>query len=334
MSYDTLFKNLEKEDSVHKICNEIFALVPRLNTIACTEAIIKNLPKADIHVHLPGTITPQLAWILGVKNGFLKWSYNSWTNHRLLSPKNPHKQYSNIFRNFQDICHEKDPDLSVLQYNILNYDFNSFDRVMATVQGHRFPPGGIQNEEDLLLIFNNYLQQCLDDTIVYTEVQQNIRLAHVLYPSLPEKHARMKFYQILYRASQTFSKHGITLRFLNCFNKTFAPQINTQEPAQEAVQWLQEVDSTFPGLFVGIQSAGSESAPGACPKRLASGYRNAYDSGFGCEAHAGEGIETRTIFSSAKVNPEGLIEITRVTFSSLKRKQPSSLPIRVTCQLG
>ncbi|WP_100933950.1 hypothetical protein [Candidatus Chlamydia corallus] len=305
MFYDKSLKGPDNEDSINinKILNDIFVLLPRLNTISCTEAIIKSLPKADIHVHLPGTITPQLAWILGLKNRFLKWSHNFWTDDRLLSPKNPHKKYSNIFRNFQDIRHEKEPNLSLLEFNIIDYDFNSFDRVMATVQGHRFPPGGIQNEEDLLLILNNYLQQCLNDNIIYTEVQQNIRLAHVLYSSLSEKQARMNFYKVLFSASQMFYKHGITLRFLNCFNKTFSPKINSKEPAQEAVEWLKEVHSEFPGLFVGIQSAGAESSPGACPKLLASGYKNAYESGFGCEAHAGEGIGFRYLQNTINALP-------------------------------
>ncbi|SPN73331.1 Adenine deaminase,adenosine deaminase,Adenosine deaminase,adenosine deaminase,Adenosine/AMP deaminase [Chlamydia serpentis] len=289
MLYNELLLQREDSRNITQILKDILLLLPKLNAISCTEAIIKDLPKADIHVHLPGTISPELAWILGVKNGFLKWSCGSWIDNRLLSPNNPHKKYSNIFLNFQDIRHNKYPKLSLLQYNIMHHDFNSFDKVMATVQGHRFPPGGIQSEEDLLLVLSNYLQQCLKDNIIYTEVQQNIRLAHILYPYLTKKYARMKFYKTLFNASQMFHRQGITLRFLNCFNKTFATKTTSKEPAQEAAQWLKEVNSEFPGLFVGIQSAGSESSPGACPQLLSSGYRIAYDLGLGCEAHAGEG---------------------------------------------
>ncbi|WP_236558946.1 adenosine deaminase [Chlamydia sp. 17-3921] len=276
---------------ISKLLLEITKKLPLLHMQSCTDKIIQSLPKADIHVHLPGTITPQTAWELGVKHGFLKWGSSSWLDHRPLSSKNPHRNYSDIFLNFEDLRYKRLPDLNLLQYNISYRDFCSFDRVMATVQGHRFPPGGIQTEEDLLFILQNYLQQCLNENIFYTEVQQNIRLAHIIYPDLPPKIARYRFYQLLFQAKQLFEKHGITLHFLNCFNKTNFAGLNqtSNERSLEAALWLKESQENFPELFVGLQSAGTESCPGACPSQLVSGYMLACDNGFGCEAHAGEG---------------------------------------------
>ncbi|MEF9520056.1 adenosine deaminase [Chlamydia crocodili] len=260
------------------------------DNIPCTSQFIKNLPKADIHVHLPGTISPETAWELGVRNGLIKWENNRWISP-YLSNGNPHKNYSEIFRNFENICYERDPNVSLLKYAVISRDFSSFDRIMATVQGHRYPPGGIQNENDLWLVLQNYLKQCLQDNIIYTEVQQNIRIAYVIYPSLEPQEARLRLYGLFSRASQFFQSQGIILRFINCFNKTGSSNLrqSTQQRSEEAASWLDEVETFFPNLFVGLQSAGAEICPEAAPIKLTSGYRHAYEKGFGCEAHAGEG---------------------------------------------
>lgn len=256
----------------------------------CTDQFIKGLPKADIHVHLPGTISPETAWNLGVRNGLIKWENNQWISPAF-SNGNPHKNYAEIFRNFESIRYERDPNVSLLKYAIITRDFASFDRIMATVQGHRHPPGGIQNENDLWLVLQNYLKQCIQDNIIYTEVQQNIRIAYVIYPSLKPLEARLRLYDLFSRASQLFLSQGITLRFLNCFNKTGSSNLqqSTQQRSEEAASWLDEAASFFPNLFVGLQSAGAESCPEAAPTKLTSGYHHAYENGFGCEAHAGEG---------------------------------------------
>ncbi|MEF9497079.1 adenosine deaminase [Chlamydia sp. 04-14] len=258
--------------------------------VPCTSQFIKDLPKADIHTHLPGTISPQTAWELGVRNGLIKWQNNQWISPPL-SNGNPHKSYSEIFKNFENIRYEPHPNTSLLKYAVISRDFSSFDRIMATVQGHRYPPGGIQNENDLWLVLQNYLKQCRQDNIIYTEVQQNIRIAYAIYPSLEPQEARLRLYDLFFRASQLFQSQGIVLRFLNCFNKTGSSNLqqSTQQRSEEAAIWLDEAESYFPNLFVGLQSAGAEICPEADPIKLTSGYRRAYDKGFGCEAHAGEG---------------------------------------------
>jgi len=275
-----------------KLLLEIKEALFQIQGLPCTETLIRNLPKADIHVHLPGTISPQTAWHLGERHGFLSWKHSCWGDSRLLSPHNPHKKYSEIFVNFEELRYDSHPDLRLLHYHIVPQDFSSFDRIMATVQGHRFPPGGIQTEEDISLILQAYLHHCLEDNIFYTEVQQNIRLAHTIYPHLPPRKARERFYQLLAHFQQLFSQYDIILHFLNCFNKTQVSGLSTtsQERAIEAALWLKETQESFPGLFVGLQSAGLESCPGASPSLLSQGYYLAYEHGFGCEAHAGEGI--------------------------------------------
>ncbi|BAE81201.1 hypothetical protein [Chlamydia felis Fe/C-56] len=280
------------------IDKKLFFIAERLSQLSfdlddnrpCTSQFIKDLPKADIHVHLPGTISTETAWELGVRNGLIKWENGRWISPPL-SNGNPHKSYSEIFKNFESIRYERDPDLSLLKYAIVSRDFASFDRIMATVQGHRHPPGGIQNENDLWLVLQNYLKQCLKDNIIYTEVQQNIRIAYAIYPFLEPQEARLRLYDLFSRASQLFQSQGIYLRFLNCFNKTGSSHLqqSTQQRSEEAAHWLDEAQSCFPDLFIGLQSAGAETCPEAVPIKLTSGYRHAYDKGFGCEAHAGEG---------------------------------------------
>lgn len=253
--------------------------------------MIRRLPKADIHVHLPGTISPEIAWDLGVRNGLLQWKCGAWQGMRL-SGHNPHKYYSDIFKNFDQVCYQQYPQKDLLYYNITYRDFSSFDQVMATIQGHRFPPGGIQNEQDLFFVLEAYLQQCLDAHITYTEVQQNIRIAYTLYPKSSQEEARFHLFSLFARAIDLYAAHGVTLRFINCFNKTNSAGLSstTRQRAHDAALWLEEADRLFPGVFVGLQSAGSESCVGSQPGKLKDGYMYAYERGFGCEAHAGEGI--------------------------------------------
>ncbi|WP_375793463.1 adenosine deaminase [Chlamydia sp. 12-01] len=281
MSYKRLFFIIQQ---LSRLSSELCDNIPY------TSQFIKDLPKADIHVHLPGTISPKTAWELGVRNSLIKWENGRWVSPSL-SNGNPHKSYSEIFKNFENIRYEQNPDVSLLEYSVTSRDFSSFDRIMATVQGHRYPPGGIQNENDLWLVLRDYLKQCRQDNIIYTEVQQNIRIAYAIYPSLEPQEARLRLYDLFSRASQLFYSQGIVLRFLNCFNKTGSSNLqqSTQQRSEEAASWLDEAESFFPGLFVGLQSAGAEICPEAAPTKLTSGYSHAYEKGFGCEAHAGEG---------------------------------------------
>ena len=69
-----------------------------------TKNMIDELPICDIHVHLPGVISPQIAWDLGVRNKFIsvikekngKYVYSS--GPLSLSVLDPHEHYIDIFK--------------------------------------------------------------------------------------------------------------------------------------------------------------------------------------------------------------------------------------------
>ena len=264
-----------------------------------TNEMLIDIPVTDIHVHLPGIISPAVAWELGVRNGFITITIGQnqkvWHNGpKSLSINNPHEHYSDIFQNANDdkILFDNNYKPIDLAYHIEHRSFKDFDRVMATVQGHRFPPGGIQNEDDIRLIFDSYLKEAIENKIFYTELQQNIKIAHNIYYNKKPKEARKCFFLLLNSIRQNFEAHGVHIRFLNCFNKTKAAQSNlsTHERALEAVDWLIEAQEVAHGLFVGIESAGHEKDPAGWPIHLKAGYEKAKALGFGCEAHGGEGI--------------------------------------------
>lgn len=297
--------NIDMSDIEYtSILSRLDYVLASLNHVVCTRDVIKKLPKADIHVHLPGTISPATAWELGVRNGLLRWKDSCWRAPRL-SSNNPHTTYAEIFKDFGRFCYDPDPDLSLLEYNIEHRNFISFDQIMATVQGHRHPPGGIQTKQDLLFVLRKYLQQCLTDNIIYTEVQQNIRIAYAIYPFLSQKEARIRLYSLFAMARDLFASKGIVLRFINCFNKTNSSRVlkSTQERSQEAAVWLEEANQIFPDLFVGLQSAGAENCVESKPSLLHVGYQYAYERGFGCEAHAGEGIGFGYLYDTLNTLP-------------------------------
>lgn len=265
-----------------------------------TEEAIANLPIIDLHVHLPGTISPYTAWQLGVRNHFLTITTNEdghyvWCNGPNSLPiEDPFEHYSDIFKKNDDgTIYLGENGIPVnLEYNIDVHSFKSFDRVMATIQGHRHPPGGIQNEADIEFVLDMYLQDCIKQNVIYTELQQNIKIAHQLYPALKNEDARTKLYLFLQNKIKEFARHGVTLRFLHCFNKTQAAgiDITTHERALEAAQWLQEAQELTPEVFVGIESAGHEKDESGWPIHLKAGYDKIKALNLGCEAHAGEGI--------------------------------------------
>lgn len=264
-----------------------------------TLSMLRDIPITDIHVHLPGAISPSVAWDLGVKNQFITLikdnEKQTWRNGpKSLSVNNPHEHYTDIFHGANNHSIEFDDKHSPIdiQYHIEPRSFKDFDRVMATVQGHRYPPGGIQTEDDLELIFDAYLEACVRDNIIYSELQQNIKIAHTIYHDKSHKQARKALFFFFQRMVEKFEKRGICIRFLNCFNKTDAAcsVISTHKRAIEAVEWLLEADSIVPGVFVGLESAGHEKDPSGWPEHLQFAYEKAADHGFGCEAHGGEGI--------------------------------------------
>lgn len=281
-------------------------LLSRFDALPLTADLIEALPKLDLHVHLPGTISPKTAWQLGLRNHLITQEANNWMNGPAqLSEADPHTHYGEIFDASRDISFDDQGNPENLFYNIAPNNFKSFDRIMATVQGHRHPPGGIQNEDDLRFVLQAYLKDCIHQNIFYTEIQQNIRIAYHLYPNLSEPQARLELYKLLQDARLDFKKAGVHLRFLNCFNKTQMAGVaqSSQRRAVEASHWLKESHDVAPGLFVGLEAAGHEKDEHGWPAHLKEGYELASSLGFGCEAHGGEGIGVEHMMDVARTLP-------------------------------
>lgn len=278
-----------------------------LNTL--TEKMIDELEICDIHVHLPGTINAKTAWILGVKNKLIEIKkspngYVATTGTQDNNISGHFKHYIDIFNN--DFSLDQYGDVNNIRYNFSrDKRFKNFDAIMATVQGHRYPPGGIQNIQDLILIFNNILKECQKQKIVYVEMQQNIKIAYLIYPNLKQQLARKKLFIFFQTISDTFSDKGITLKFLHCFNKTSSSgeKISTQNRAIEGAKWLKESQKIMPNLFVGIESAGHEKDMLGWPLHLKQGYKIVKSLGLGCEAHGGEGIGVEHMMDVAQTLP-------------------------------
>ena len=280
--------------------------------IPLTLEMIEEIPLIDIHVHLPGTISPQTAWELGVRNKFItvlqtegKYSWKNGPNSLCIN--DPFEEYSDIFKKHPKHgikLNAKGIPLN-LKYNIDQHSFKSFDRIMATIQGHRHPPGGIQNENDLKLVLEKYLEDCINQKVFYTEIQQNIKIAHQLYPDLDNFTARKKFYNFLQIIIKNFKRQGVFLRFIHCFNKTQAAALGTtaHERAMEAYEWLKEAQQLTPGVFVGVESAGHEKDESGWPIHLKEGYEKIKNLGLGCEAHGGEGIGVEHMMDVIKLLP-------------------------------
>ena len=274
-----------------------------------TQDMIDDLPICDIHVHLPGVISPNIAWDLGVKNKLVtiekksngKYSYSNGPNS--LAVENPHEHYTDIFeRSFylDDMGRVKN-----LRYNIGFESFKSFDRIMATIQGHRYPPGGIQTKDDMLFVLDKYLDECIRQKIFYTELQQNIKIAYLLFPNEKPENARKQLYLLFQDVIKKYQNNGVKLRFLHCFNKTqiAGEKKSTHERTLEAASWLEEAQKIAPGIFVGIESAGHEKDKTGWPIHLKAGYEKVKELGLGCEAHGGEGIGVEYMLDVVKTLP-------------------------------
>ena len=279
------------------------------NLTSLTKDMASKLPICDIHVHLPGVISPKIAWDLGIRNKFItvkkggNGSYSYSSGPKSLSILDPHEHYIDIFKN--DFKLDKNGTPIKLNYNIDTESFKSFDRIMATVQGHRHPPGGIQTKDDMLFLLDCYLEECIQQKIFYTELQQNIKIAYLLFPNDDQKTARKKLFLLFKDSIAKFKEKGVHLRFLHCFNKTKAAGDgkSTHERTIEAASWLEEAQKITPNVFVGIESAGHEKDESGWPIHLKAGYEKVKDLGLGCEAHGGEGIGVEHMFDVAKSLP-------------------------------
>lgn len=277
-----------------------------------TEAMIDSFPAVDVHVHVPGTIAPQTAWELGLRNKLIhmeqdaegRWMVVDGPN--AIGASDPVKQYSHIFcskgpkgplpLNFDQ--HGKpinlDYDYDCVKGQDGKHDtFKGFDAIQGTTQGHRHRPGGIQNEDDYRLVMQRYLESCQAQHIRYTEASQNITIAQVLYPTVPPQEARRKFFHLCRDIVATFAAGGVDLRFYHCANKTAAANVATslKERAHEWADWLEEAQREVPGVFVGLTTAGHEKMEIAAggPGAMVEAYRRVEAMGLGCEGHYGEG---------------------------------------------
>jgi adenine deaminase len=279
------------------------------NLTLLTKNMIDELPICDIHVHLPGVISPRIAWDLGIRNKFIsikkeqegKYVYSNGSQS--LSVLDPHEHYIDIFK--EGIVLDENAEPQNLEYNIDVDSFKDFDRIMATVQGHRHPPGGIQTKDDMIFLLDSYLNDCVRQKIFYTELQQNIKIAYLLFPDQDAKNARKKLYLLFKEVIEKFKQKGVHLRFLHCFNKTkmAGDDKTTHERTLEAAGWLEEAQKIVPNVFVGIESAGHEKDESGWPVHLKAGYERVHDLGLGCEAHGGEGIGVEHMLDVAKSLP-------------------------------
>ena len=274
-----------------------------------TKNMIDDLPICDIHVHLPGVISPEIAWALGVKNKFISIkknphnTHNSSNGRQNLSDLDPNKNYLNIFK--KNFYLNKYYNPKNIQFNIDEENFKSFDRIMATIQGHRYLLGGIKTKEDIMLVFYSYLEDCISQKIFYTELQQNIKIAYLIFPNDDKKNARKKLCLLFKLIINKFKIKGVNLRFIHCFNKTKMSNDlkNAYERSIEASDWLKETIKNAPGVFVGIESAGHEKDKSGWPIHLKRGYEKVIDLGLGCEAHGGEGIGSEHMLDVVKSLP-------------------------------
>ena len=279
------------------------------NLTTLTQNMTDDLPICDIHVHLPGVISPNIAWDLGVRNKLItiekksNGEYSCLNGPNSLSIEDPYEHYIDIFNRSFYLDNEGRPQN--LRYNVDFESFKSFDRIMATVQGHRHPPGGIQTKDDILFILDKYLNECIKQKVFYTELQQNIKIAYSLFPDETPENARKQLYLLFQSTIKKYQDNGVKLRFLHCFNKTKATgEIKTtHERTLEAASWLEEAQKIVPGVFVGVESAGHEKDKTGWPIHLKAGYEKIKELGLGCEAHGGEGIGVEHMLDVVKILP-------------------------------
>lgn len=268
--------------------------------------MIDSCPVVDIHVHAQGTIVPLTAWDLGLRNGFIDireeagiWRFGP--GPETIGKSDPVGSYLSVFHGPEggEITLSASGRPVGLEYNYHCLPdrediFSGFDAVMATVQGHRHPPGGIQTESDYRFILRRYLDSCVAQKVGYTELLQNIHIAHVIRPDLAPKAARERFFLLCKSIVEEFAAKDVILRFHHCPNKTSKSNLPgaLEERSLEWTQWLEEAQAVAPDVFVALNSAGHEEQEkkDGGPAAMRKAYARARSLGFGAEAHAGEGI--------------------------------------------
>jgi len=275
-------------------------------TTPLSEAMIDSFPAVDPHIHVPGTISPQTAWDLGLRNALIhvarngegKWEVFDGPNP--IGASDPVEKYSKLFisKGGHELTFDKHGRPLDLDYNYFcvpeqQDKFSGFDAIQGTTQGHRHRPGGIQTEDDYRFVMERFLESCLTQHIIYVEPSQNITIAQVIYPDLPATEARSKFFQLAKAIVADFECKGVTLRFTHCANKTGAANVpgSLKQRANDWVDWLAQAVAETPGIFVGMTTAGHEGMEikSGGPDAMAEAYQRLKPLGLMGEGHYGEG---------------------------------------------
>lgn len=308
------------------------------NHTPLTEAMVDSFPAIDPHVHVPGTISPETAWELGLRNHLIhmekdaegRWMVVDGPN-KIGQPKidkatgqpqsdgartDPVQVYSNLFisKGGHPLTFDKEGKPIDLDYNYHCYPgrpdmFSGFDAIQATTQGHRHMPGGIQSPDDYRFVMEEYLKSCVAQNIKYCEPSQNITIANkVLWPELPEKEARKKFFQLCEEIIAKFKDAGVALRFTHCANKTGDAAVGKplSQQANDWADWLEEAQAEAPGVFVGMTTAGNEKNEIKIggPRALAASYHRVRAMDLGVEGHYGEGAGVEHKMKAVSLFPE------------------------------
>lgn len=313
------------------------------NYTKLTEEMVDSFPAVDPHVHVPGTISPQTAWELGLRNKLIhmdkdeegRWIVVDGPNkigQPKIDPKtglpviddktgqpmrtDPVQLYSNLFisKGGHTLTFDEAGKPIDLDYNYHCYPgrpdmFSGFDAIQATTQGHRHMPGGIQTPEDYRFVMEQYLQSCVAQNIKYCEPSQNITIAKkVLWPDLPEEEARKKFFQLCREIIAEFEQAGVALRFTHCANKTGDAAVGKplSQQANDWADWLEDANQEAPGVFVGMTTAGNEKNEIKIggPRALVEGYQRVSAMGLGVEGHYGEGAGIEHMMKARSLFPD------------------------------
>jgi len=260
--------------------------------------LIASLPKVRLHEHALSTIKPMRAWNIAKKHGLTERDPYTGLLRESLPAMSGFTRFSDLFRKTADGELPLDiggypiqSDHFALQYDLRRGDFDQFDRILAVIQGHRHPPGVIQTLDDLEEVLRAYLDRCLIDRCLYSELQINIGMSDALQGIGTPLDKRNAFLDTLKQLQDEY-RGRVDFAFLHCFNKTAASGIGRtgEERGARAVDLLLHAHKRHPGLFVGMQSAGNERDESGWGDHLLPAYIEIRKAGLGAAAHAGEQI--------------------------------------------
>jgi adenosine deaminase len=264
---------------------------------ALTLEMISSMPIVEPHIHIGATIRPIIALEIGLESGLFRIvetdiGYELKSDEFSESGMEKYSYYHNIFKN---VKFDGNGHVESLEYN-LEYlkkeSFDEFDMILGVLGGHRYKKGILTaSEKAFTYALHDYLAQCKEQKIVACDMQLNIdRLAKTLYPNVDKELARQHFYDLLDKSQQEFAQAGVSLHFVNCFNKAYGASSDeeAQKRAHKAVDHILESREKYPDLIAGINCAGSELDEFAKPDNLAAAYARAREYGIKLDVHWGE----------------------------------------------